>query len=299
MSNNINSFAENMNALVRTSNNQMEILDALQRSLVNNSTTAYVNLKDPYTGEMTSYAIPALQGVVNRLSATENAIKNLLTGTGTVSLADGTSRSIQITPLAKIPENIYNVNNPTTFNIDSNWFFEDLMFPGITVRVNLQGQVDNDSDRVRVKRVIIDSRVAANQTVWYNNLANTSFNYLDLISLLNNSGIEYSEDEETLQFPLTNRSYQGQFVIQGSDIINKASARELEQRLCELRVLHVAADVNEVLLRRYLHQLIPIGSHLLHICCIGVERNHCEGLTSLRITWADVGTVTATQTVEY
>ena len=169
---------------------------------------------------MTSYAIPALQGVVNRLSATENAIKNLLTGTGTVSLADGTSRSIQITPLAKIPENIYNVNNPTTFNIDSNWFFEDLMFPGITVRVNLQGQVDNDSDRVRVKRVIIDSRVAANQTVWYNNLANTSLNYLDLISLLNNSGIEYSEDEETLQFPLTNRSYQGQFVIQGSDIIN-------------------------------------------------------------------------------
>ena len=220
MSNNINSFAENMNALVRTSNNQLEILDALQRSLVNNSTTAYVNLKDPYTGEMTSYAIPALQGVVNRLSATENAIKNLLTGTGTVSLADGTSRSIQITPLAKIPENIYNVNNPTTFNIDSNWFFEDLMFPGITVRVNLQGQVDNDSDRVRVKRVIIDSRVAENQTVWYNNLANTSLNYLDLISLLNNSGIEYSEDEETLQFPLTNRSYQGQFVIQGSDIIN-------------------------------------------------------------------------------
>lgn len=220
MPNNINSFAENMNALVRTSNNQMEILQSLQRSMVNNSTTAYVNLKDPYTGEMTNYAIPALQGIVNRLTSTENAIKNLLTGSGTISLSDGTSRSIQITPLAKIPNNIYNLDNPTTFDIDSNWFFEDFMFPGITVKVDLRGQVDNDSDRVRVKRVIIDSRIAANQTIWYNNLANTSLSYMDLISLLNNAGIEYSEDEETVQFPLTTRSYQGQFVIQGSDIIN-------------------------------------------------------------------------------
>ena len=209
MSNNINSFAENMNALVRTSNNQMQILNALQNSLINNSATTYINLTDPNTGNMLSYQIPAFQGVINRLEGVENSIKALLSGNGIAELNDGTSREIQITPLAKIPTSIYMSSSPTTFNIDSNWFFEDLMFPGITVKVDLKGQVDLKSDRIRVKRVILDSRVTANQNIWYNNIENSSMSYLDLISLLNNSNIEYSEDEETLEFPLVNRSYQG------------------------------------------------------------------------------------------
>ncbi len=89
----------------------------------------------------------------------------------------------------------------------------------------------------------------------------------------------------------------------------RASTGELEQRLSELRVLNVAADVDEILLGRNLNQLVPIGSHLLVLGSIGVEWNHCEGLTQLRITWADVSTVlalaseqvraAATQTVEY
>lgn len=220
MPNNINSFAENMNALVRTSNNQMQILNALQNSLINNSATTYINLTDPYTGAVSSYQVPAFQGVINRLEGVENSIKALLSGNGIAELNDGTSREIQITPLAKIPNSVYMSDSPTTFDIDSNWFFEDLMFPGITVKVDLKGQVDLKSDRIRVKRIILDSRVTANQNIWYNNIENSSMSYMDLISLLNNSGIEYSEDEETLEFPLTSRSYQGDFTIQSSTIIN-------------------------------------------------------------------------------
>ena len=151
MPNNINSFAENMNALVRTSNNQMQILNALQNSLINNSATTYINLTDPYTGAVSSYQVPAFQGVINRLEGVENSIRALLSGNGIAELNDGTSREIQITPLAKIPNSVYMSDSPTTFDIDSNWFFEDLMFPGITVKVDLKGQVDLKSDRIRVR----------------------------------------------------------------------------------------------------------------------------------------------------
>lgn len=222
MGNNINSFAENMNKLVLTANNQMSILNGLKDSMVSNNTTVYVSLTDPDTGQTQSMGIPSVQGIVNRLNGVENAMKALLQGKGTASLGDGTSRQIQITPLAKIPENIFGGTSPTNFGIDANWFFEDLMFPGITVSVNLAGQVDAASDRVRVKRVILDSRVTANQILWTNSISGVAISYGELISLLNTQGIEYSEDEETLDFPLTSRKYEGTFIITASNIINDA-----------------------------------------------------------------------------
>lgn len=220
MSNNINSFAENMNTLVKTSVNQISILQGFQNSMISNGTSASFTLINPETGQTNVYSVPAYQGIINRLEGMENTIRALLNGKGTATLSDMTSREIQITPLAKVPNNVYINSNPTTFNIDSNWFFEDLMFPGITVSVDLTGQVDDNSDRVRVKRVILDSRKSANQTIWNNNLAGSSISYMDLISLLNREGIEYSEDEETLEFPVVTRNYEGSFTIVASNIIN-------------------------------------------------------------------------------
>lgn len=220
MSNNINSFAENMNTLVKTSVNQISMLQGFQNSMISNGTSASFTLINPETGQTNVYSVPAYQGIINRLEGMENTIRALLNGKGTATLSDMTSREIQITPLAKVPNNVYINSNPTTFNIDSNWFFEDLMFPGITVSVDLTGQVDDNSDRVRVKRVILDSRKSANQTIWNNNLAGASISYMDLISLLNREGIEYSEDEETLEFPVVTRNYEGSFTIVASNIIN-------------------------------------------------------------------------------
>jgi len=88
---------------------------------------------------------------------------NLAAGRSTLSLNDGSRRQITLTALPETPNRITGVSTPTTFNIDSNWFFEDLMFPGLTVSLDLTNQIEDSADRVKLARIILDSRDEATQ----------------------------------------------------------------------------------------------------------------------------------------
>ena len=78
-----------------------------------------------------------------------------------------------------------------------------------------------------------------------------------------------------------------------------ASARELKQRLSELRVLRALLDVDEVLLRLHVvGQVSPVLCFLLHVRSIYVERNHLQSLLNLTgflvlLARADISTVAA------
>jgi hypothetical protein len=52
------------------------------------------------------------------------------------------------------------------------------------------------ADRVKVVRVILNSNDDAVTTLWNNQISTTTYDYLSLKSLLANSNISYSEDEE-------------------------------------------------------------------------------------------------------
>jgi len=83
-----------------------------------------------------------------------------------MTLTDGSRRKIELSNLPKIPNKISGITNPTTFTIDSNWFFEDLMFPGCTVSIDLTGKIDDTADRVKVTRIILDSDDEASKNIW-------------------------------------------------------------------------------------------------------------------------------------
>ena len=77
----------------------------------------------------------------------------------------------------------------------------------------------------------------------------------------------------------------------------RASARELEQRSSELRVLHVGLDVYQVLFALYVFYAVsPVGS----FAHLAFQVNHRQSLaTLLRVARTYVNAVAATQTVEY
>ena len=85
-------------------------------------------------------------------------MQNLSAGKSTLSLNDGSRRQIVLTSLPETPNRITGIDAPTTFNIDSNWFFEDLMFPGMTVSLNLTNQIEDSADRVKLSRIILNSK---------------------------------------------------------------------------------------------------------------------------------------------
>lgn len=210
---NINSFAENMRKTITAQTNTLNLLESMSAAVSSNDTFVtydYEQLKD---GSINTYQFPSYTSVINRLKAVENSIQNIANGKATVSLNDGSRRQIKVTNLPQTPGPIMGLISPTTFNIDSNWFFEDLMFPGLTVSIDLTSQIDESSDRVKITRIILDSNNFTAQQYWNNEISTNSYDYVSLKALLAYNSIPYREDTEIIDLPLVSNSLNGSFQI--------------------------------------------------------------------------------------
>ena len=212
MSNNINSFSGNMNQVTRNAANTLALMQAQQEALTTNDTFQTFDYEGP-DGKKVTYQLPSFDSVVNRLRAVEESVNSLQNGYGTISLDDGTVRTLTLSSVPKTPERITGLEDPSTFTVDSNWFFEELMFPGARVSVDLTGQIEDTADRVRVVRIILDATDTAAQTLWENTLSTVSYDYSALKSLLSANGVAYSEDDEIVDLPLVRNTVSGTFTV--------------------------------------------------------------------------------------
>ena len=220
MSKNINSFSQNMSALTTNSANTLAMLEAQQRSL----TTSDSFVAFDYTnadGEVIRFQLPSYDSVINRLKALEESINSLNNGYGAVNLQDGSRRTITLTTIPHTPEQITDIEDPSTFTVDSNWFFEDLMFPGAQVSIDLTGKIEDSADRVRVSRIILNSNDTDAMNIWEQQLSSWTGGYVELKTMLNDQGVQYYEDEETINLPLVSNRTSGEFrVVDDPTMIN-------------------------------------------------------------------------------
>ena len=208
----INSFSQNMGTVVAQSANTLSLMTALQNAITKNDTFVTYD----YTGNdgtTIQYQLPSYDSVVNRLRAVEESINSLNSGKGTINLTDGSRRTISLSSIPHTPGQITGLADPTEFTIDSNWFFEELMFPGAQVEVNLTDQIEDTADRVRVVRIILNSNDDNARNIWDSDLSVNSYDYVSLKTLLQNNNIPYYEDEDTIQLPLVSNKVSGSFQI--------------------------------------------------------------------------------------
>lgn len=215
---NKNTFAENMEELVNKSNSAISILSGMTDSLVADSESVTVKVDD------SSIIIPSYNNILNRIKVVEDTVSAITTGNGTITLADGTNRNITVDTLMQVPSKIENVANVTTFDVNSNWFFEDLMFPKIIVKLNLKDKIDDNSDRVVVKRIILDIKgnlENVTRDFYRYNIENRNLTYADALNLItSNKDIQYYEDEQIINLPLYEVKYIGDFTIKGIETVN-------------------------------------------------------------------------------
>lgn len=215
---NINSFSENIRQLINNQNNTLASLTALQESMVSNNAFVSFNYTDK-DGSTYQYQIPSYVSLNQKLQALENSINSLSTGEGIVTLNDGTYRTVKLSSIAKVPDRITGILDPSTFNIDSNWFFENLMFPGAIISINLKGYIEDSADRIKIKRVILNYRLQDGQddesihNIWNNSIYPNDYSYQELLTVLQNANISYSEDEQEVNLPLTTYTATGEFTI--------------------------------------------------------------------------------------
>lgn len=210
---NINSFAENMRKTITAQTNTLNLLESMQAAVSSKDTFVtydYTQLKD---GSVNTYQLPSFVAINNRIKALETNFQNIASGKSILTLTDGSRRQIQLQNLPKTPNTIIGLTSPTTFKVDSNWFFEDLMFPGLTVNIDLTNQIDESSDRVKVARIILDAKNFNVQEYWNKTLATSDYDYVSLKALLSYNAIPYAEDIETIELPLVSNSLSGTFQI--------------------------------------------------------------------------------------
>ena len=209
-----------MNRTVDQQANQLAMLRAVQESMVSND--AYVTFD--YTddnGKTLSYQIPSYDSVVRRLQAVEQSLNALSVGKGTVSLEDGSRRTVHLSTIPHTPDRITGLVDPSTFTVDSNWFFEELMFPGARVSIDLTGQIEDTADRVQVTRIILSAENNDARTLWESDLSQNNYDYVTLKNVLSQNGVPYYEDEETVNMPLVSNQLSGDFqVVRDPEIRN-------------------------------------------------------------------------------
>lgn len=210
----ISSFNENLKHTLAQQNNMLGILQSLQKSMTSNDSFIDYDF-DQGNGVNTTFQLPSYTSLLNRLQALEKSIQELSSGKAIIHLSDSNDvqRTLKLQNAPKAPNPITNLSDPVNFELDSNWFFENLMFPGATVTIDLTGKIPDDADRVKVSRIILDSRNQETVNFWKSNLQNNTYDYDGLKSILSYNNILYSEDEETIELPFVHNTKIGSFQI--------------------------------------------------------------------------------------
>ena len=214
---NQNSFSDNIASLTDNVNIAIGTLNAITDSIIGDDDV--VNIELPNNE---SINILSNNNIINRLNNVENTVKAFTSGNGMVKLVDGTHRNVQVSTIAQAPQKIENLTNIDTFHINPNWFFEELMFPRLTIKYDLKNKVDDVADRVQVCRIILDISGDDNNYIkdFYNqNIIDKNLSYNELLNLLNYNNISYYKDIEILDFPLYQNEYFGKFIVTKSEII--------------------------------------------------------------------------------
>lgn len=219
---NRNSYAENLNKLILSTNSALEGLKKFNDSLYTNEDNVTATFYNDNSSQPLTVYIPSYYKVVAEVEAVKRAVDSLVSGHGVVELNDGSKRLLNVSPVPKSPSIVTNLKGPENFVLDNNWFFEDFMFPRLKVKLDLTGKIDDDSDRVMISRIILDAGDVRVQDFFRETFTDgeTELNYGQLKLRLSNASIRYYEDLQEVNLPLTYETRKGSFLVSSTQIMD-------------------------------------------------------------------------------
>ena len=207
---NINSYSENMAQLTKAANDMLDVAQAMNKTITGND--AEVVVAD-------DIVLPSYQNIVNRVERAERTISRFTAGKGVIETGDGTYRKINVETISRPANTIENLGGISQFDIDPNWFFESLQYPRCNVKIDLSGKIEEDSDRVYVTRLIVDTKQERLNDGVKSDILNTTLPYEEMIKYLENNYISYKEDKDEIRLPLTYEKFNGNFQVTGINLI--------------------------------------------------------------------------------
>lgn len=228
-----NSLSTIIKQFLEINTNTLNAFERINEAVISDRETVPLDILTEDGGTKTVY-VPAF-GYMNRelkrLEQNMKALAGLSDGTAKVRLADGSYQKILKSSLKTPAADIGTLNRPNTFEVKSNYFFEDFLTPLLKVSFDVSGQVPTDTERVLVKRIIIDGSFDfAAQFFDDNYLGEDDVDHNQLMSAIAANNIPFFIDEEVRDMPYRNTLYYGKFDVTSIDTVQKTIVVEGEEK---------------------------------------------------------------------
>jgi hypothetical protein len=227
-----NSLSTIIKQFLEINTNTLNAFERINEAVISDRETVPLDILTE-DGDTKTIYVPAF-GYMNRelkrLDQNIKALSGLTDGTAKVRLADGSYQKILKSSLKTPAADITNVNRPFNFNIKSNNFFEDFLTPLLTTSFDVSDQIPTDTERVLVKRVVIDGSFDFAAQFFDDNYKGVDdISYNDLINAIAFDNIPFYVDEEVRDMPYRNTLFYGKFDVTSVDTIQKTIIVEGEE----------------------------------------------------------------------
>lgn len=223
-----NSFSELITNFIVLQNNAFLILQKISESVTSDAESISFELSD-VNGNAIAYNLPSYKYMKNFMDRIDNTLMTMLgMGDGGESIVrnpDGSYSRIYQARVSKEPVPITTVDSPLYFRIKPNWFFENFLNPLLYINIDISKYVEQDAQRIKVKRIILTPETDEQITAFNENLKGRNDITIDELSTFTTKwGIAYIEDEEIKDLPLSVLRYRGSFdVINIKDVATTSS----------------------------------------------------------------------------
>jgi hypothetical protein len=219
-----NSLSNTLKKLLEINANSLKIYERINEAITTETKDVPLEILTAEGTTKTVY-VPAfgyMKRELERLDTNLKALSGLGKGNTKIKLSDGSYQNI-LTSTLKTPANdINSLVRPERFSTKSNYFFEDFLNPLLTTKLDVTGQIPNDTERVLIKRIIFDATSDVTVEYFKSNFKNTEgLDYFTVIRDIVNNNLSYTLDEEVRDLPFRNSQYGGKFDITSIDTMKK------------------------------------------------------------------------------
>ena len=152
-----NSFISMLEQIAVLNKNSVEIVSKLSDVVGSKDSSITINYLNN-NGETSQYQLPSVGYLKKEIDiANENIQKlsGLESDTSVIINSNTTSKKIKSIELNREPKQISNLDVVSDFSQNTNWFFENLINPLLTVKINLDDKIDETVNKVLCKRYIV------------------------------------------------------------------------------------------------------------------------------------------------
>lgn len=239
-----NSLSTLMHDLIKLTNNNLSVINALSTLTASKKNTVELKLTDE-NNDLISVLLPSYNAIQNHIDRLDINVKNLSNISGDsralLTLPDGSQRTILTNRLKTEAANITSLNSPNEFHTKDNWFFESFLDPMMFIRYDVTSQVDPSTERVMIRRYILNTTTKDQKNLFNEKFKNiSSIEHSEFLNKLMEYGITYYTDESTEDIPPRTKRFYGNFSV--SKTFSGTETTDIADERIEQNVLKVRLD---------------------------------------------------------